>query len=56
MAKTIVLEDNTHKRLLAVKDDISAVKRRDVNFDDIINFMIDVYNESNAFSGEIAGG
>lgn len=56
MPKSIVLDDHTHKRLTSVKDDISSAKKRDIDYDDVINFLIDTYVDSNAFSGENAGG
>jgi hypothetical protein len=37
-------------------NDMMHAKKHDVNYDDVINELIDVYHDSLAFSGENAGG
>lgn len=56
MAKNIILQDQTYKRLVSIQVDLSALKKRDVDHDDLINFLIDAYVDSTAFSGEHGGG
>lgn len=54
--KTLSVDDQTYKRLTAVMDDIMHARKRNVNYDDVINELIDVYQDSLRFSGENAGG
>ncbi len=54
--KTLSIDDQTHKRLTSVLSDIMHAKKRNVNYDDVINELIDVYQDSLRFSGENAGG
>jgi len=56
MGVTLYLSEQTHKRLVSVRDDLLTEKRRDLDYDDVINLLIDVYADSKAFSGENAGG
>ena len=54
--KTVSIDDQTYKRLASVMSDMMHTKKHDVNYSDVINELIDVYQDSLAFSGENAGG
>lgn len=54
--KTLSVDDQTHRRLASLMDDMMHAKKRNVNYDDVINELIDVYQDSLRFSGENAGG
>ena len=54
--KTLSVDDQTHKRLTSIMGDMMQEKKRNVNYDDVINELIDVYQDSLRFSGENAGG
>jgi predicted CopG family antitoxin len=54
--KTLSVDDQTYKRLTSLMGDMMHEKKRNVNYDDVINELIDVYQDSLRFSGENAGG
>ncbi|HVX02156.1 MAG TPA: hypothetical protein VHA09_03300 [Nitrososphaera sp.] len=54
--KTLTIDDQTYKRLVSIQRDMSHEKKRDVDFGDVINELINVYHDHLAFSGENAGG
>ena len=54
--KTLSIDDQTHKRLTSILQEIMAAKKQDVDYDYVINELIDTYQDSLAFSGENAGG
>jgi hypothetical protein len=54
--KTLTIDDQTYKRLASVREDISHQKKRDVDYGEVINELINVYQDSITFSGENAGG
>jgi hypothetical protein len=54
--KTLSVDDQTYRRLASIMSDIMHAKKRDVNYDDVINDLIDVYQDSLRFSGENSGG
>lgn len=54
--KTLSVDDQTYRRLASIMSDIMQTRKRDVNHDDVINELIDVYQDSLRFSGENAGG
>ena len=54
--KTLSIDDQTHKRLTSTMIDMMHGRRRDVNYDDVINELIDVYQDSFRLSGENSGG
>jgi len=54
--KTLSVDDQTYKRLTTVMDDMMHARKRNVNYDDVVNELIDVYQDSIRFSGENAGG
>jgi DNA-directed RNA polymerase delta subunit len=45
--KTLNIEEYTYKRLTSVLKEIMHEKRRDVNYDDVINELIDIYQQNN---------
>jgi hypothetical protein len=52
------LEDYTYKRLSSVLEEVMQCRRKNLNFDDILNELIDVYQESvwGSIGGQIGGG
>ena len=54
--KTLNIDDQTYRRLASIMSDMMHAKKHDVNYDDVINELIDVYQDSLRFSGENAGG
>lgn len=54
----IRIEDNTFKRLSSVLEEAMDNRRKDLNFDDLLNELIDVYQESvwGSIGGQIGGG
>lgn len=54
--KTLTVDDQTYRRLASIMNDIMHTKRHDVDYSDVINELINVYQDSQAFSGENAGG
>jgi hypothetical protein len=45
MKKRIDLQEDTYLRLLAVLDELAHCKTRDMTIDDVINALIDIYQE-----------
>ena len=57
MTQRIELQDQTYRRLFTVLDDIVHLKKRDLSFDDVINELIDTYEENSwTHFGAGAGG
>lgn len=54
--KTLTLDDQTYKRLSSLMEDMMHSKGHDVDYCDVINELINVYQDSITFSGENAGG
>ena len=54
--KMLSIEEQTYKRLESIMDDIMHMKERNVSYDDVINELIDVYQDRLALSGENAWG
>ena len=55
--KVLHIEDQTYKRLTFMLEQIMHDKKRDVNYDDIINELIDTYQENTwGHIGAEAGG
>jgi hypothetical protein len=54
--KTLSIDEQTHRRLASIMDDMMQAKKRNINYDDVINELIDVYQDSLRFSGENTGG
>jgi hypothetical protein len=57
MTKRIDLQEYTYRRLLAVLDELAHSKTRDMTIDDVINELIDIYQENSwTHFGAGAGG
>jgi DNA-directed RNA polymerase delta subunit len=56
--RTLRIEEITYKRLTSVLEDVMHYKKKDVNYDDILNELIDVYQENvgGSIGGTIGGG
>jgi DNA-directed RNA polymerase delta subunit len=55
--KTVNVEEYTYNRLTSVLKEIMHEKRQDVNYDDVINELIDTYQQNNwTHFGAAAGG
>ena len=54
--KTLSIDEETYRRLASIMNDIMHTEKRNISYDDIINELIDVYQERLALSGENAGG
>ncbi|HXG07651.1 MAG TPA: hypothetical protein VNI77_10040 [Nitrososphaera sp.] len=54
--KTLNIDDQTYRRLVSVMNDMMHLKKRNLDHDDVINELIDAYQDSLRFSGENAGG
>jgi predicted CopG family antitoxin len=58
MGKTIVIEEQTYRRLSSTLEEIMHFKKRNVSLDDVINELIDIYQENswNHFGAGAGGG
>lgn len=54
--KTLSIDDQTYARLASIMDDIMHTQKRNISYDDVINELVDVYEDRLALSGENAGG
>jgi hypothetical protein len=56
--RTINIDEQTYRRLTSILEDVMHFKRRDINYDDMINELIDVYQESKGghIGSDVAGG
>jgi hypothetical protein len=56
--KTINIDEQTYRRLTSILEDVMHFKKRDINYDDMINELIDVYQESKGghIGSDVAGG
>ena len=54
--KMLSVDEQTYRRLTSIMSDMMHAKKHNVNYDDVINELIDVYQDSLRFSGENAGG
>ncbi|HET7148672.1 MAG TPA: hypothetical protein VFI73_09270 [Candidatus Nitrosopolaris sp.] len=56
--RTLRIEEITFKRLTSVLEDVMHYKKKDINYDDILNELIDVYQENvgGSIGGTIGGG
>lgn len=50
------IDDQTYRRLESIMNDIMHTEKRNLSYDDVINELIDVYQDRLALSGENAGG
>jgi hypothetical protein len=44
--KTLHIEEQTYRRLTSLLEEVMHSKRRDIDYDDILNELIDIYQES----------
>ena len=56
IVKTLTIDDQTYKRLSSIMSDMMQAKGHDIDYGDVINELINTYQDSIAFSGENAGG
>ena len=56
--RTLRIEEITYKRLTSVLEDVMHYKKKDVNYDDLLNELIDVYQENvgGSIGGTVGGG
>ena len=54
--KMLSIDDHTYTRLESIMNDIMHTQKRNISYDDVINELIDVYQDRLALSGENAGG
>jgi predicted CopG family antitoxin len=56
MMKTLSVDEQTYRRLTSTMNDMVHSEKRNLSYDDVINQLIDAYQERLALSGENAGG
>jgi hypothetical protein len=54
--KMLTIDDQTYRRLESIMNDRMYTEKRNLSYDDVINQLIDVYQDRLALSGENAGG
>jgi hypothetical protein len=56
--KSLLIEDSTFKRLSSILAETMHISKRDITYDDLVNQLIDVYQEHNwgAIGGGAGGG
>jgi hypothetical protein len=55
--KSLLIEDSTFKRLSSILAETMHISKRDLTYDDLVNELIDVYQEHNwGAIGSGAGG
>lgn len=52
--KTLSVNDQTYSRLTSILHDVMHAKKRDVDYDEVINELIDIYQD-NSWTNEGAG-
>jgi hypothetical protein len=50
------IDEQTYRRLASIMNELMHTEKRNINYDDVINELIDVYQDRLALSGENAGG
>ena len=56
MLKILSIDEQTYRRLGSIMNDMMHTEKRNISYEDVINELIDVYQERLALSGENAGG
>jgi hypothetical protein len=58
MTQTINVEEHTYRRLFTVLEEIAHSKKSDITIDDVINELIDTYQENSwtHFGAGVGGG
>ncbi len=56
--KSILIEESTFKRLSSILSETMHMSKRDLTYDDLVNELIDIYQEHNwgAIGGAAGGG
>jgi hypothetical protein len=56
--KTLSIDEQTYKRLTSLLEEVVHSKRRNIDYNDFINELIDVYQESKwgHIGSDVAGG
>jgi hypothetical protein len=54
--KMLSIDEQTYRRLVSIVNDKMHTEKRNLSYDDVINELIDVYQDRLALSGENAGG
>jgi hypothetical protein len=54
--KMLSIDEQTYRRLASIMNDMMHAEKRNISYEDVINQLIDVYQERLALSGENAGG
>ena len=54
--KMLSIDEQTYSRLVSIMNDMMHTERRNISYDDVINELIDMYQDRLALSGENAGG
>ena len=54
--KMLNIDEQTYRRLASIMNDKMHTEKRDLSYGDVINELIDVYEDRLALSGENAGG
>jgi K+/H+ antiporter YhaU regulatory subunit KhtT len=54
--KMLSIDEQTYRRLASIMNELMHTEKRNINYDDVINELIDVYQDRLALSGENAGG
>lgn len=50
------IDEQTYRRLASIMNEMMHTEKRNISYEDVINELIDVYQERLALSGENAGG
>ena len=54
--KMLSIDEQTYRRLASIMNDMMHTEKRNISYEDVINELIDVYQERQALGGENAGG
>lgn len=54
--KTLTLDDRVYRRLASVQGELVEIKKRDLDISQVIDHLIDVYQDTTTLSGEHGGG
>jgi hypothetical protein len=56
LMKMLSIDEQTYRRVESIMSDMMHTKKRNISYDDLINELIDVYQDRIALNGENAGG
>ncbi len=56
MMKMLSIDEQTYRRVESIMSDMMHTKKRNITYDDLINELIDAYQDRIALNGENAGG